>query len=74
YWMLDADLYCSDLAIADADGKLWFEFKTYDTNGVGWESDINQANTPYASANHFAQCGKINLFKRNSSEVQVLDL
>ncbi|MFT7290143.1 MAG: hypothetical protein ACI9D8_000593 [Reinekea sp.] len=73
YWMLDVDLYCSDLAIADADGSLWFEFKTYDTNGVGWESDISQANTPYASANHFAQCGKINLFKRNSSEVQVLD-
>lgn len=73
YWMLDADLYCADLAIADADDNLWVEFKTYDTNGVGWEDDISQANTPFPSTNHFAQCGKINVFKRNSGDFLGLD-
>lgn len=67
YWMLDVDMDCS----ATANG--WFELKTYISNGPGWEADVNQAGTPYASGNHFAQCGKINVFSRGSSDAAILN-
>jgi len=43
----------------------WFEFKSYISNGPGWEGDIDQANAPYASVNHFARCGSLNVYRRN---------
>ena len=45
----------------------------YVKNGQGWEGDIQQANIPYASKNHVAQCGKINTFYFNSSDALVSD-
>lgn len=61
YWMLEVDMDCSRTLNG------WFEFKSFISNSSGWESDISQADTPYPSKNHFAQCGKINRFQRNSS-------
>jgi hypothetical protein len=61
YWMLDVDMDCSR-ALAAADGTRWFEVKAYISNGPGWEPDIAQPATPYASHNHFAQCGMVNVF------------
>lgn len=60
YWMLDVEMDCSRAVNG------WFEIKAFVRNGQGWEGDINQPNSPYASANHFAQCGKINTFEFNS--------
>jgi hypothetical protein len=35
-----------------------------------WKAgDIAQTGTPYTSKNHFAQCGKVNMFQRGSSGV-----
>ncbi|MBU2983887.1 alpha-amylase [Saccharophagus degradans] len=67
YWMLDVEMDCS----ATVNG--WFELKTYISNGPGWEADVNQSGTPYASGNHFAQCGKINVFSRGSSNATIVD-
>ena len=63
YWMLDVKMDCS----RTADG--WFEFKSYISNGPGWEGDINQAGTPYASRNHFGKCGYVNVYQRGKNEV-----
>jgi hypothetical protein len=35
-----------------------------------WEPEINQADRPYISGNHFAKCGKISIFERGSSAVR----
>lgn len=59
YWLLDVLMDCSRAANG------WFEFKTYISNGPGWEGNIHQPGAPYASANHFARCGKLNVFRRN---------
>ncbi|GGX41509.1 family 14 glycosylhydrolase [Saccharospirillum salsuginis] len=67
YWMLDVQMDCSKTVNG------WFELKSYISNGPGWEGDISQSGTPYASNNHFAQCGKINVFQRDNSAVQILD-
>lgn len=64
YWMLDVDMDCS----AAVNG--WFELKAFVKNGQGWENNIAQSGTPYASQNHMAQCGKINMFEFNSNSVQ----
>lgn len=61
YWMLDVDMDCNKTVNG------WFELKTFISNGPGWEPDVNQTGTPYTSGNHFAQCGKINVFERGSS-------
>lgn len=61
YWMLDVDMDCSKTV----DG--WFEFKSYISNGPGWEGDIQQANAPYASGNHFAKCGSLNVYRRDAA-------
>ena len=63
YWMLDVDMDCSKAVNG------WFELKAFIKNGQGWEAAITQANTPYASTNHMAQCGKINKFEFNNSSV-----
>ncbi|BBN83725.1 hypothetical protein PA25_37100 [Pseudoalteromonas sp. A25] len=57
YWMLDVQMDCSNTING------WFELKAYVKNGQGWEGDIRQPNAPYESNNHFAQCGKINVFE-----------
>lgn len=67
YWLLEVEMDCA----ATVDG--WFELKAYISNGPGWERDINQSGTPYASRNHFAQCGKINVFKHSSNSVIIQD-
>jgi len=67
YWMMEVLMDCSKTA----DG--WFELKSYISNGPGWEGNISQENTPYASGNHFAQCGKINVFRRNESGAEIND-
>ncbi len=63
YWMLDVDMDCSKAV----DG-VWFELKTFISNGPAWEADVAQPGAPYASGNHFAQCGKVNVFKRGVSD------
>ncbi len=67
HWMLDVQMDCSKTVSG------WFELKAFVKNGQGWESNIQQANTPYASNNHFAQCGKINRFVFNASSVEIRD-
>ncbi|CAG0879313.1 unnamed protein product [Darwinula stevensoni] len=66
YWMVDTDMDCSH-----TEGG-WFELKAYVTNGVGWETDVNQAgncggsaggSAPYSSPNHMGKCGYLNVFK-----------
>ncbi|MBF7071783.1 alpha-amylase family protein [Glaciecola sp. MH2013] len=66
-WMLDVDMVCDDTYNG------FFEIKAFVKNGQGWESDINQANTPYASNNHVAECGKVNRFVFNGNSVEVRD-
>lgn len=68
YWMLDVDMDCS----ATVNG--WFELKSFISNGPGWEGDVSQSGTPYSSGNHFAQCGKLNVFQRGSSSAIIGDL
>lgn len=67
HWMLDVEMDCSKTVNG------WFELKAYVKNGQGWESNIQQPNAPYASNNHFAQCGKINRFSFNSNSVEIRD-
>ncbi len=62
YWMLDVMMDCGK----GVNG--WFEFKSYISNGPGWEGSMHQPGAPYTSANHFAQCGKLNVFRRNDSK------
>ena len=61
YWMLDVMMDCSRTVNG------WFEFKSYISNGPGWEGNMRQSGAPYASANHFATCGKVNVFRRDQS-------
>lgn len=61
YWMFDVDMDCSATAAG------WFEFKSYISNGPGWENNVRQPNTPWISGNHFAECGKLNVYRRNES-------
>ncbi|WP_232361473.1 alpha-amylase [Paraneptunicella aestuarii] len=65
YWMLDVDMDCSKTVNG------WFELKAYVKNGQGWENNIAQSGTPYASQNHMAQCGKINKFEFNLNTVEI---
>jgi hypothetical protein len=72
YWMLDVDMDCGT-AVTIA-GTPWFELKSFITNVAnGWEPDVNQADRPYVSGNHFAKCGRINIFERGSSAVTYRD-
>lgn len=68
YWMLDVDMDCSSTVNG------WFELKSFISNGPGWESDVSQFGTPYNTGNHFAQCGKLNVFKRDDSSAMIGDL
>ncbi|CAH9053467.1 Alpha-amylase [Pseudoalteromonas holothuriae] len=67
YWMLDVQMDCSN----SIDG--WFELKAYVKNGQGWEGDIAQIGTPYTTNNHFAQCGKINVFEFAKNSARYAD-
>jgi alpha-amylase len=72
YWMMDVDMDCARAVCAN--GEPWFELKSYISNiPNGWEGSINQAGTPYGSGNHFAKCGKINVFRRHMSEASFFD-
>lgn len=62
YWMLDVQMDCTQTANG------WFEFKTYISNGPGWEGDIHQTGTPYPSRNHFGRCGQLNVYQRNQGD------
>ena len=66
------NMYCS--RGFPAGDTSWFEVKSYISNGPGWESDVHQAGTPYSSINHFAQCGKVNVFRRGDSSALYLPL
>lgn len=69
YWIFDVEMDCSQTA------NNWFEFKSFIKNGAGWESDVQQNTTPWKSGNHFAQCGKLNVFQRNQNQpVLISDL
>jgi len=68
YWMLDVDMDCSQTVNG------YFEIKAYVKNGQGWEGDITQANTPFPSKNHVAQCGKINTFTFDNNAVSISNL
>lgn len=61
YWMFEVEMDCSRTRNG------WFEFKSFISNGPGWEGNINQAGAPYISSNHFAQCGRISTFRRNQN-------
>jgi hypothetical protein len=61
YWMLDVQMDCSRALTVD--GASWFELKAYVANGAGWEPEIHQPGAPFASKNHVAQCGKVNVFR-----------
>jgi len=66
FWKLDVMMDCSKTANG------WFELKSYISNGPGWEGAIDQGTShgePYPSGNHFAQCGKKNVFFRDWVEV-----
>jgi len=65
YWMLDVNMDCSQTV----NGQ--FEVKAFVKNGQGWEGNIAQTNTPYATTNHVAQCGKINKFDFNANTVEI---
>jgi hypothetical protein len=72
YWMFDVMMDCS--RGVQAGGESWFEVKSYISNiGNGWEGNINQVDTPYRSQNHFAKCGKINVFRRNENTATYYD-
>ena len=60
--MIDVDMDCSKAI----DG-VWFELKSYISNGPGWEPDVHQPGAPYGSGNHFAKCGMLNVFERGSA-------
>ncbi len=62
YWMLDIEMDCSQTVSGG-----WFELKSFISNGPGWEGDVRQPGAPYISGNHFAQCGKLNVFRRSQS-------
>lgn len=62
YWMLDVNMNCS------ATHNGWFEIKSFISNGPGWEGDVSQLGAPYASGNHFAKCGQLNVFQRGVSQ------
>lgn len=74
YWMLDVYMDCTKGV--QAGGEYWFEVKSYISNAgnSGWEGNIAQASTPYQSANHFARCGKVNIFRRNENNAEFHDL
>jgi hypothetical protein len=72
YWMLDVDMDCE--SAVNFGGTFWFEVRSFMTNTPNnWEPDVNQADRPYPSGNHFAKCGKINIFERGSSAVRYAD-
>ena len=72
YWMLDVDMDCE--TGVNLAGTSWFEVKSFITNlPNGWEPDVNQADRPYVSTNHFGKCGKINIFERGSNVVTYRD-
>ena len=72
YWMLDVDMDCE--SAVNVGGTFWFEVRSFMTNSpIDWEPDVNQADRPYVSGNHFAKCGKINIFQRGSSAVTYAD-
>lgn len=66
YWMLDVDMDCSKTVNG------WFELKSFISNGPGWESNVVQPNAPYVTGNHFAQCGKLNAFKRGQGSPVII--
>jgi len=68
YWMLDVMMDCSQTVNG------WFELKSYISNGSGWEHNIKQPEAPYLSKNHFARCGKINVFQRNKNVVTIKEM
>ncbi|MBW2737151.1 MAG: hypothetical protein JRH20_32625 [Deltaproteobacteria bacterium] len=61
YWVFDVDMDCDNTVNG------FFELKSFISNGPGWEADVSQPGTPYRSGNHFAQCGKLNVFRRGVS-------
>lgn len=66
FWKLDVLMDCSNTVNG------WFELKSYISNGPGWEGDIAQGQSngePYVSQNHFAQCGRKNVFFREWVDV-----
>ncbi len=62
YWKLDVMMDCSKTANG------WFELKSFISNGPGWEGNVSQPDAPYNSNNHFAECGKTNVFRRGESD------
>lgn len=68
YWLFDVQMDCSNTVNG------WFELKAFVKNGQGWEGDITQANAPYTSNNHFAECGKLNVFEFGAHQSQHIAL
>uniref|UniRef100_A0A914YR32 Alpha-amylase n=1 Tax=Panagrolaimus superbus TaxID=310955 RepID=A0A914YR32_9BILA len=77
YWYTEVKMDCSKAKNG------WFEFKAYENNGVGWESDIHQGSckgsanagaAPFSSNNHIGKCGFVNVFEWNESDCTVENL
>ncbi len=66
YWLLEVEMDCSRTVNG------WFELKSFISNGPGWEANVTQPGAPYVSGNHFAQCGKLNTFRRGQSNPVVI--
>jgi alpha-amylase len=66
YWMLEVEMDCSKTVNG------WFELKSFISNGPGWENNVSQPGAPYSSGNHFAQCGKLSVFKRGQNNPVII--
>lgn len=70
YWLVDVEMECNSAVNG------WFEFKTFISNGPGWEADIDQnqfmgftaPSFGASSKNHMGRCGMINVFRRGFNE------
>ncbi len=73
-WMLDMDMDCARGFTVGSDS--FFEVKSFiaGPGAPGWEPDVRQTGTPYATGNHVGKCGMINIFSRGSNEARILAL
>jgi len=68
YWKFEVEMDCSKTVNG------WFELKSFISNGPGWENDLTQPGAPYKSANHFAKCGQLNVFRRGEANPVAIEL
>jgi len=72
FWMLDVEIDCSKAV--EVDGDYWFEFKSFISNGPGWERNIYQSLAPWRTNNHFAKCGMMNKYYMDSDSAEYFEI